>query len=137
MKLDQPTKPVIVILKPHFTAVILWHETYKTSLDFIVVDVAQNSDGSWALQNEPCGGFYCTLDQWRDAHWNISGAVKWDGCINWQTSERIMAHGCGESMISELQSVFSTVYHIGERLMPGCCDKVIPGLPEGAIELSL
>lgn len=45
----------------------------------------------------------------------IRGSHKWDGCVNWETSETCMAHFCGVGDAQRLMARFLTVARIAQR----------------------
>lgn len=49
---------------------------------------------------------------------DITGFLKWDGCINWQTDPECMAHGCGPSSADVIGSAFREVYRQAHAMMP-------------------
>lgn len=60
----------------------------------------------------------------------ISGFVKWDGCINWHAGGDCAAHACGADGIAEILTVFLEVYDECCRLCPhsdGFCRKCEAG----------
>lgn len=48
---------------------------------------------------------------------DIHGSVKWDGCINWQTTEDCMAHFCSPENADELSRAFKEAW-------VGCANKM-------------
>lgn len=40
----------------------------------------------------------------------ISGSVKWDGCINWQTNSECMAHACDAEELKKQLELVNVVY---------------------------
>ena len=45
----------------------------------------------------------------------VRGYHKWDGCVDWETSETCMAHFCGLENAVELVVKFRTVARIAQR----------------------
>lgn len=48
----------------------------------------------------------------------IYGSVKWDGCMNWATSEDCMFHFCSPADAERLAGMFADVWDEGKKLMP-------------------
>lgn len=49
---------------------------------------------------------------------DITGNVKWDGCINWQTNPSCMAHYCNREQMDDFNSAFKWIYdEAGERII--------------------
>lgn len=48
---------------------------------------------------------------------DVTGSVKWDGCINWQTDPGCMAHGCGPSHADTVAAMFREVYRQAHGLL--------------------
>jgi hypothetical protein len=53
-----------------------------------------------------------------DEEAEISGSVKWDGCINWETNPACMMHFCGPSDADRLAALFKDVWEEARKLMP-------------------
>lgn len=48
---------------------------------------------------------------------DITGSIKWDGCMNWQTNPDCMAHFCEKDDISSLSAAFLWVRLQAGQLM--------------------
>lgn len=127
-----------VILEPHSHGI--GYEVEDFTLRFRVFSVCQywepgydvTKQGQWELIRF---GETAPISAWKEAENDeISGWLKWDGCINWQTNSDCMAHGCGPGMIEALRDVFAVVYRIGKRHFDLLGDEV-PPMPDGAIEI--
>lgn len=53
-----------------------------------------------------------------DGEVEIDGSVKWDGCMNWRTSEACMYHFCNPQHAVDLAHRFSKVWELGLSIMP-------------------
>lgn len=51
----------------------------------------------------------------QDGEMEIYGDFKWDGCVNWSTSEQCMFHFCGPADLIRLQRQFFTLGEIAKR----------------------
>lgn len=129
--------PTWIVLPDQMMIVRCWFDTYRTSMNFRVWGACESTSPegvvTWELID--CGVIWQAED-WKDACWNFDGALKWDGCINWQTNPEIMMHGCGPQHVDQITAVFQTVYHVGKRHFDLLGDEV-PALPANAIELAL
>jgi hypothetical protein len=43
-----------------------------------------------------------------------SGHLKWDGCLNWQTSETCMAHACTPEDIDRFAAALKKLWSLGK-----------------------
>lgn len=53
----------------------------------------------------------------KDAEPDVTGSVKWDGCINWQAGVGCMAHGCGPHHADTIAAAFREVYRRGREML--------------------
>jgi hypothetical protein len=128
--LSNPPKPKWIILKDHMVGVRLWFE-YSHAINFRSFNVVQEARGDWYIAAD---GDFHTLASYEDIDYEIEGSIKWDGCINWQTSPECMAHGCGPSYIDIVHAVFTAAYaeaakHFGDMI------KEAKPMPENALEI--
>ena len=70
---------------------------------------------------------------WANADNVIDGALKWDGCVNWQTNPDCMMHGCGPRHAQVIADIFAAIYHVGKRHFDMLGDNP-PPMPANAIE---
>lgn len=133
---QQSLDPFWIILTGAWKAVRFSFDAGHTStMNFRVYAVAQARDGNWLIQGgrDGCGDFD-PLDMWAECFAQISGAIKWDGCINWETNPDVMMHGCGPHHVRELNEIFAAVFHVAKRFNDLLGDEA-PELPEDAIEV--
>jgi hypothetical protein len=124
--------PAWVILTKHMLAIrFSFDYGHLSTMSFRVFLASEDEDGKWdifaTMDNFP-------LSEWGSVPWEIDGALKWDGCINWQTNPDCMAHGCGPRYVDQITAIFQTVYSVGKRRMSLLGDEVKP-LPDGALEV--
>ncbi len=50
-----------------------------------------------------------------DEQANITGAVNWEGCINWSTSGRTQYHFCDPQDVEYLGLMFAAAWRLAER----------------------
>ncbi len=108
------------------------------SMDFAVYEAAFgggiNEPGEWWL-DEGNSGLDLHLHDWERAFAEISGGLKWDGCINWSTNDARMMHGCGPRHATVIADIFATIYHVGKRHMDLLGDEV-QDMPANVIEVA-
>lgn len=61
--------------------------------------------------------FYDPCEDIEDG-WNLRGSVKWDGCMNWETSPDVMYHFCGIDSIKLLATTFLLIREITKQNLP-------------------
>lgn len=110
--------PLWVVLEGEYMAIRLWQQSYDSTTEFRVYSIAVGSNEEVFLNENVCGAFDATLDDWETAYWEISGAVKWDGCINWHTNEQCQFHGCGPEIAERMKTIFQAIYHFAGVVMP-------------------
>ena len=132
--------PSWAILPSCFKAIRFSFEREHTaSIAFRVYSVCSHTENAgdqsgrvWELMHM---GAPTPLSEWAGAFCEIDGALKWDGCINWQTNPDCMMHGCGSHHVEELKEIFSAVYHIGQQRMQQQFYGQVPPLPADTIQL--
>ena len=53
-----------------------------------------------------------------DGEVEITGSVKWDGCMNWETNPQVLYHFCSPDDAETLAASFKDVWTEGRKLMP-------------------
>lgn len=86
-----------------------WHELPKLGLDYLI---QWKEDGDYALD------FRFQSDGNPEDLWDITGHLKWDGCMNWQTDDHCMAHFCEPSNARALTAAFMAVWELGAAYIP-------------------
>lgn len=108
-------------------------------MNFVIVE---QEPGSWVGAEVPDGELPI---RWRIAHdllmdfqiygldddeVEIEGSVKWDGCINWSTSESCAYHFCEPLCVDRLARAFDRVWKLAAANIPkwwdGANDKLRP-----------
>lgn len=128
----------VILTKENYAIRFSFDYGHTSALSFRVYEAScqMSPEEKWEIRGGEDGcGDYEDLAAWKRAFASIDGALKWDGCINWQTNPDLMVHGCGPSHVNALQAIFATVYHVGKRYNDLLGDPV-PPMPEGAIELN-
>ena len=69
----------------------------------------------------------------KDARIELSGFVKWDGCINWETDRSCMLHGCGPAP-SDVVAVFTAIYAASHSMLETPIFEP-PSMPDGVINI--
>ncbi len=49
---------------------------------------------------------------------DYAGAIKWDGCMNWQTTPGMLAHFCDPTHAVAFAADMKRVWQLAHRLMP-------------------
>lgn len=109
-------------------------------VDFRVFDAAEGqscingkwTDPEWGLFD---GSSDFAFAEWEQAEWELSGYLKWDGCINWQTNPECMVHGCSPRHVDWINAVFGAVYAYGKRHFDLLGDEA-PPMPSPALEFA-
>lgn len=64
----------------------------------------------------------------QDDEVEVTGFVKWDGCVNWSTSDNCMYHFCGKEHLVHFAQMMYAAILIAEEVMG---DKVDPCFRSG------
>lgn len=124
--------PVWLILPEHNYAIRFAPDAYAIEFKVFAAAASKSADTDWSwglFDGENAREFH----EWQSAFWEIGGALKWDGCINWETNPECMVHGCSPGHADEITAIFRAVYTIGKRYFDLLDDPVAP-LPDEAIE---
>lgn len=105
------------------------------TVEFRVYDAWTDTGDKWGVIDCDEGPleFHEITDE---TDWELDGAIKWDGCINWQTNPDCMAHGCGPSYADQLRLIFTTLYTIAKRHFDLLDDPVEP-LDDSVLEIEV
>lgn len=115
-------------------------QRHEHHIDFLVFEAAfatyfengKKGEQRWEIGD--CGDDH-PLDQWADAHWELRGHIKWDGCINWETNPDCMAHGCGTGNLSRIHDTFAAIYAFAKRHFDLLGDEA-PTMPSPFLEIA-
>lgn len=133
---DPTPAPFWLIMTEQNYAIRFSFDNGNYAMDFRVFAAAEgwhtgDTVGSWGLFD---GNNDFAFEDWGNAFCEIDGAVKWDGCINWQTNPECMMHGCGPRHISTISAIFETVYAAGSAYYDYLGDEP-PPMPKGVISI--
>jgi hypothetical protein len=133
---DPTPAPFWLVLTEQNYAIRFSFDNGNYAIDFRIFSACESSYGanetmSWGLFD---GNSSHDFGEWERADWEIDGAVKWDGCINWQTNQTCMAHGCGPTYPDDLHAIFCAVYSAGGWFYDYLGDEP-PKMPRGVINI--
>jgi hypothetical protein len=86
------------IVTEKFTVLARLYKPYKTSVEFAVF---LNNSLYDETEPEP----------------DITGTIKWDGCMNWDTGDNCMYHFCDTDDIDVLRDSFEAAWVLSEYIM--------------------
>jgi hypothetical protein len=121
---------VQLIYFPHHYKLLQLGNINPSSFEFQLFD-ASNVDGEIMVCAD--SGVLLPLDEIKDARIELSGFVKWDGCINWETDRSCMLHGCGPAP-SDVVAVFTAIYAASHSMLETPIFEP-PSMPDGVINI--